>query len=415
MWEKVCAGMLGAMMITGTAGVSAAGVNKVQAEQPVAVTAKAPAEQAQAAQQKEAPEATTATAAQAAAEPAKTTGEEPAQVQKKEEPLKISINLAARSLALYRGAEKVRLYPIAPGKASTPTPTGYYKVREKEVNPTWTDPETGVSIPTGPECPLGYRWIGVQGNIGIHGTNNPSSIGTYASHGCMRMFEKDVEELYSLVSLGTPIEITYNRVVVEKAPADDTVVYYIYPDAYGWQKVSTEEVHKWLAGYGVGNFVSDEEIDRKIAESDGNPTYVGKVYPLYVNGKRLKNNAVEQDGVTYLPAIDLADAVKVNLGWLPEANTLVSTFGKAEGFDKRDVLYCKDKDVRTLFHLAGGIDKDKHFTLAAVSAEVTENKLPVAEEKKAEGKAEQKEEKPVLTDGSASKKSLTEIYQEATK
>lgn len=410
MWEKVCAGMLGAMMITGTAaGVSAAEKGSVQPQVAVAPAA----EKEQAAQPAAQP---------AAQEPvADVAAEEKKDEQKKEDQLKISINLAARSLALYRGAEKVRLYPIAPGTASTPTPTGYYKVREKEVNPTWTDPETGISIPTGPECPLGYRWIGVQGNIGIHGTNNPSSIGTYASHGCMRMFEKDVEELYSLIHIGTPIEITYNRVVVEKAPADGTVVYYIYPDEYGWQKITTEEVHKWLGGYGVGNFVSDEEIDKKIAESDGNPTYVGKVYPLYVNGKRLKNNAVEQDGVMYLPAIDLADAVKVNLGWIPEAQTLMSTYGKAPGIDKRDVLYCTDKDVRTLFHLTGGLDKEKNYSLQAAAAEPRVEREPVAADqkiagdKKAAASQVKTEEKPVLADGSASKKSLTEIYQEATK
>jgi len=410
MWEKVCAGMLGAMMITGTAaGVSAAEKGSAQPQMAAA------------------PAAAKAQASQPAA-PAPVVESKPADVaaekkeeQKKEEQLKISINLAARSLALYRGTEKVRLYPIAPGTASTPTPTGYYKVSEKEVNPTWTDPETGTSIPSGPDCPLGYRWIGVQGNIGIHGTNNPGSIGTYASHGCMRMFEKDVEELYSLIHVGTPIEITYNRVVVEKAPADGTVVYYIYPDEYGWQKITTEEVHKWLSGYGVGNFVSDEEIDKKIAESDGNPTYIGKVYPLYVNGKRLKNNAVEQDGVLYLPAIDLADAVKVNLGWIPEAQTLMSTYGKALGVDKRDVLYCTDKDVRTLFHLTGGMDKEKRYSLQTVAAEVRTEKEPaaqsqkVADDTKAVPVQEKAETKPVLTDGSASKKSLTEIYQEATK
>ncbi|MBQ1889330.1 MAG: L,D-transpeptidase, partial [Selenomonas sp.] len=138
-------------------------------------------------------------------------------------------------------------------------------------------------------------------------------------------------------------------------------------------------------------------------------------------GKRLKNNAVEQDGVLYLPAIDLADAVKVNLGWIPEAQTLMSTYGKALGVDKRDVLYCTDKDVRTLFHLTGGMDKEKRYSLQTVAAEVRTEKEPaaqsqkVADDTKAVPVQEKAETKPVLTDGSASKKSLTEIYQEATK
>lgn len=388
MWEKICAGMLGAMMLTG----SAAGLS-----------------------------ANTVSAA-----PAAETTAQPAQEQKVEQPLKISINLAARSLALYQGSTKIRLYPIAPGTAYTPTPTGYYKIREKEVNPTWTDPATGYSIPSGPDCPLGYRWMTVTGNIGIHGTNNPASIGTYASHGCMRMFEKDVEALYDLVEVGTPVEITYNRVVVEKAP-DDTVVYYIYPDGYGWQKLSVADVYKWLAGYGVGNFESDEDIQAKINASDGNPTYIGKVYPLYVNGKKLANNAVSKDGVTYLPAIDLANATNINLGWDAATKKLISTLGSAEGVDKRDVLYCKADDTKTLFNLTGSINDAKQFVLtSAVEQEAPKAEAPKAEtpevkpeEKTAEApkqvEAEQPKADDKAVDGSKSKKSLKQIYKEATK
>ena len=147
--------------------------------------------------------------------------------------LKISINLAARSLALYRDTDKIRLYPIGPGAADTPTPVGYYKIQEKDVNPTWTDPDTGVSIPSGPDNPLGYRWMTLKGNIGIHGTNRPDSVGHLVSHGCIRMREKDVEALFDLVHVGTPVEITYNRVVVEKAPDDTWYIMFIRTDMVG--------------------------------------------------------------------------------------------------------------------------------------------------------------------------------------
>lgn len=383
MWEKICAGMLGAMMITGSAaGISAGTVS---------------------------------------AAPVQETAAQSAQSQKVDQPMKIHINLAARSLALYQGSAKIRLYPIAPGTAYTPTPTGYYKILEKEVNPTWTDPATGYSIPSGPDCPLGYRWMTVTGNIGIHGTNNPASIGTYASHGCMRMFEKDVEALYDLVEVGTPVEITYNRVVVEKAP-DDTVVYYIYPDGYGWQKLSVADVHKWLAGYGVGNFETDEDIQAKINASDGNPTYVGKVYPLFVNGKKMTNNAVSKDGVTYLPAIDLANAVNVNLGWDAASSKLISTLGSAEGVNKRDVLYCKAEDAKTLFHLSGSINDAKQFVMTQdVPTEAQKENTPAVktDEKTAEAPKQVEKEQPKAdeksVDGSQSEKSLKQIYQEATK
>ena len=330
MLKKVCAGMLGAMMISGT------------------IAGMAPL--------------------QVSAAPAQTSTAQPAKAQQTEEPVKISINLAARSLSLFRGAEKIRLYPIGPGKASTPTPTGYYKVMSKDVNPTWTDPGSGYSIPSGESNPLGYRWMQFNGNYGIHGTNHPDSVGHYVSNGCVRMHEEDVEALFDLVEVGTPIEITYNRVVVEKAP-DDTVVYYIYPDGYGWQTLTAADVNKWLTGYGVGNFVSDEDIEAKIAASDGNPTYIAKVYPLFVNGTKLKNKAVVQNGITYLPAIDLADAVKVNLGWDEKAGTLTSTLGKAPGLNKKDVLYCNADDANTLFHLTGTLAANKTYTMTQAQDE----------------------------------------------
>jgi len=270
---------------------------------------------------------------------------------------KISINLAARSLALFEGKKKIRLYPIGPGTPNTPTPVGYYKIRSKDVNPSWINPSNGDTIPSGPSCPLGYRWMQIQGNYGIHGTNRPDSIGHYVSNGCIRMHEADVEALFDLVKIGTPVEITYNRVVVEKM-ADNTVVYYIYPDGYGWQKLTVEDVNKWLAGYGVANFVSNEEIEKKINASNGEPTYVAKVYPLYVNGEKMKNNAVEQAGVVYLPAIDLANAAHVDLGWNDKTHRLISTIGVADGVDKKDVLYCKLADAKTLFKLDGAVEKN---------------------------------------------------------
>ncbi|MCR5757565.1 MAG: L,D-transpeptidase [Selenomonas sp.] len=294
--------------------------------------------------------------------------EEPAaEPEKKSQEMRISINLAARSLALFQGTEKIRLYPIGPGTAYTPTPVGYYKIRSKDVNPSWTNPSNGETIPSGPSCPLGYRWMQIQGNYGIHGTNRPESVGHYVSNGCIRMHEKDVEALFDLVKIGTPVEITYNRVVVEKMP-DNTVVYYIYPDGYGWQNLTVEDVNKWLAGYGVSNFVSDADIEKKINDADGEPTYVAKVYPLYVNGEKMKNKAVEQGGVMYLPAIDLAEAAHVDLGWNEKTSRLISTLGSADGVDKKDVLYCKLADAKTLFNLTGALEKNS-FVMKPAKAE----------------------------------------------
>ncbi|MBE6092054.1 MAG: L,D-transpeptidase [Selenomonas ruminantium] len=388
MLKNICAGLMSAALLTGglTTYVGAEPVHvptladmSVQVKEPTVQeqrlaqeTGKAVASAPVAPVAEQPAAATTAAAEVKKAEPAV------AEPEKKSLEKKISINLAARSLALFEGTEKIRLYPIGPGTPYTPTPVGYYKIQSKDVNPSWTSPSTGKTIPSGPDCPLGYRWMQIQGNYGIHGTNNPDSIGHYVSNGCIRMHEKDVEALFDLVKIGTPVEITYNRVVVEKL-ADNTVVYYIYPDGYGWQNLSVDDVNKWLAGYGVANFVSNEEIEKKISASDGEPTYVAKVYPLYVNGEKMKNKAVEQNGVMYLPAIDLADAVHVDLGWNDKTQKLISTLGAADGVDKKDVLYCKLADAKTLFKLDGAVEKN-NFVMKFVPDEKKSN-LDSREEK----------------------------------
>lgn len=112
---------------------------------------------------------------------------------------RILINLATRRLSYQEGSRLLKDYPVGVGKPSTPTPTGNFTVLEKIMNP------GGV---------LGTRWMGLSvpgGNYGIHGTNNPSSIGGYVSNGCIRMFNHDVEELFSRVKIGTPVEIISGR------------------------------------------------------------------------------------------------------------------------------------------------------------------------------------------------------------
>jgi lipoprotein-anchoring transpeptidase ErfK/SrfK len=126
---------------------------------------------------------------------------------------RIVVSLSQFKLSLIRGGKVVKTYPIAIGQAAYPTPTGDYEIIQKQVDPTWFPPSSpwaeGLGpIPPGPGNPLGTRWIGTSAPaIGIHGTYAPSSIGTAASHGCMRMHIADVEELYDEVSLGMKVSI----------------------------------------------------------------------------------------------------------------------------------------------------------------------------------------------------------------
>ena len=266
---------------------------------------------------------------------------------------KIVINVASRGLFYYKNGVPTRLYPIAVGDISSPTPTGYYKVIEKEKNPEWLDPRDPKNIiPAGPNNPLGPRWIRFYGNYGIHGTNNPNSIGNFTSNGCIRMNSKDVLELYDLIKLGTPVEITYNRVVVEKAP-DDTVVYYIYPDGYKRQPLTTADVRKWLNNFGVGELVGDEEIQAKISQADGNPTYVAKAYPVSVNGAQGGLNAVVKNGITYLDVAKLSQASGVSVQ--NQGGVLISSYGKAPSYDFAGSTYINSDDLAALYNLEGGL------------------------------------------------------------
>lgn len=384
MWKKMTAGFLGMALAAGGVPVLAAEASPAVSVIQEGAQQESDIRVAEAAQQSDTSQKSTQVQSKTV----------PSSVQTEQEGTKeaaaldsrrIMINLASRSLALYEGTKKIRLYPIGPGKPETPTPVGYFSILSKDVNPTWTDPEdTENAIPSGEDNPLGYRWMAIQGNYGIHGTNRPESIGHYVSNGCIRMNEKDVEALFDLVKIGTPVEITYNRVVVEKTP-DDIVAFYIYPDGYCRQPLDVAEVTRWLSGFGIQNFISDEDIQKKIEASDGEPTYLGKVYNIAVEGKKLKNKAVIQDGITYLPAIDLADAAGVNLGWDAAAQVLTSTYGRAIGYDKKDVLYCNADDVATLYHLQGGLSAAEGFVYrraAASDAQVTPE--PSASEKTAD-------------------------------
>ena len=116
-------------------------------------------------------------------------------------------------LNLYIDGKLVKQYPVAVGQSAYPTPTGDFVVTEKIENPTWTPPNSpwaaGLEpVPPGTNNPLGTRWIGTSAPlVGIHGTPSDWSIGTAASHGCVRMHISDVEDLFKRVTVGMPIEI----------------------------------------------------------------------------------------------------------------------------------------------------------------------------------------------------------------
>ena len=126
----------------------------------------------------------------------------------------IVINRSLNKLTLYDAHLKVRrIFGVATGQPAYPTPTGKFSIVNKAMNPWWTPRSSSWArglkpVPPGPGNPLGTRWMGLSTpGVGIHGTNAPWSIGTNASHGCIRMLIPQVEWLYQHASVGSTVFI----------------------------------------------------------------------------------------------------------------------------------------------------------------------------------------------------------------
>jgi lipoprotein-anchoring transpeptidase ErfK/SrfK len=132
----------------------------------------------------------------------------------KKYPVVVTIDRPAFRLRLFKRLRLSKTYTIAVGQAGLETPAGLYSVQDKEVNPSWHVPNSawagklaGRVIPPGPDNPIKARWLGIFNGAGIHGTSDIGSLGTAASHGCIRMAIPDVEQLYPQVPLQAPVFI----------------------------------------------------------------------------------------------------------------------------------------------------------------------------------------------------------------
>jgi lipoprotein-anchoring transpeptidase ErfK/SrfK len=131
-------------------------------------------------------------------------------------PAYLVVDRANFQLRFYENLELTKTYTVAIGAAGYDTPAGLYSIANKQVDPPWSVPNSdwagdlaGTVVPGGsPENPLIARWMGIYDGAGIHGTNDTGSLGSAASHGCIRMAVPDVIELYDQVEVGTPIYIS---------------------------------------------------------------------------------------------------------------------------------------------------------------------------------------------------------------
>jgi len=130
-------------------------------------------------------------------------------------PTYIVVDRSNFQLRLYKDLKLEKTYTVAIGAVGYDTPTGLYSIQDKQVDPVWNVPDSdwagdlaGTTVPPGPDNPLKARWMGIYDGAGIHGTSDVASLGSAASHGCVRMDVPDVIDLYDRVDVGTPIYIS---------------------------------------------------------------------------------------------------------------------------------------------------------------------------------------------------------------
>jgi lipoprotein-anchoring transpeptidase ErfK/SrfK len=126
--------------------------------------------------------------------------------------VRLEINRSAHRVILYRGETAIKTYPVAVGRAGWETPVGEFHVFQMVRDPAWRHPLTGkVFEPGAPGNQLGNYWIGFWTDgrtaVGFHDTPHPKTVGKAMSHGCLRMYEKDISELFAQVSVGTLVNV----------------------------------------------------------------------------------------------------------------------------------------------------------------------------------------------------------------
>lgn len=268
------------------------------------------------------------------------------------------VNLPERGFYVFRKGEKAKFYPIAVGEPGRfETPTGRFSIVEKVVDPEWIAPEwAGLGednvVPAGPDNPLGDRWIGLTSSgLGMHSTNNPSSIGSATSHGCMRMYPEVARKVFDSVQTGWPVTIEYqtSRVSLEK----DGIYLVCFPDPY--QKVDRgaqlRERFRDLDLLGFYSLVDSEkhlqqksgicqkvvDLEPRVVLSDGRSFPAARIASrVYVEGAALTELGVSQEfRLTEKSVVLTRDTQSVNLAMKLQEGTKANESSQAQAFLSR--------------------------------------------------------------------------------
>jgi len=193
----------------------------------------------------------------------------------------VVLNVAQRMLFVFDEGEAIRGFPVAVGRPDWRTPLGAFEVALKEIDPVWDVPVSIqaemarkgqpvlVKVPPGAENPLGNRWLGLSiPGVGIHGTNQPSSIYRFTTHGCVRVHPDDMLELFDLVSVGMPVEIVYEPVLITTNGRGE-VLLEVHRDAYRRAGSLEAVVNALLRERGLEKLIASAPVRRAIVERVG--------------------------------------------------------------------------------------------------------------------------------------------------
>ncbi|HCC32580.1 MAG TPA: hypothetical protein DEQ28_01565 [Clostridiales bacterium] len=201
--------------------------------------------------------------------------------------VELRINLPELELVVYRDDLPIARYPIAVGRLAHPTPRGSFRIVSRARNPWWFPPDGRPPVRPGPANPLGRWWVGLDlPGYGLHGTNDPASIGRLASRGCVRLHDQHVDALAALTRTGTRVTITYYTLFLEAsakrwaygegglsviADPGEVSAFRIrtHPDIYSLAPVSAGSLRELLEAAELAHRLSAPELDWLAEQAHG--------------------------------------------------------------------------------------------------------------------------------------------------
>ncbi|WP_427338939.1 L,D-transpeptidase [Caloranaerobacter sp. DY30410] len=284
---------------------------------------------------------------------------------------KIVINVPSKKLTLFKNNIIIKEYPVAVGKSKTQTPIGEFKIINKVINPYYSKK----NIPGGsPRNPLGSRWMGFKVHYGIHGNSAPNSIGTFASGGCVRMYERDIQEIFGVVPVGTPVQIKYDLIEVVNDIDGEEPILIIYPDYYNKVCNIKELIKQKLEELNLYNEISDKRLEQ-ITKLDKNKKIVfSNNLTFFINKKYITDDMKIIDGVYYINLNKFAKWLNTNIPVIYNENYVyvMGNFIKAVYVDNK--YYIALSDIQKLLGGQLDINKDSYLIELSTDAVFLNNK-----------------------------------------